>query len=175
MNKNRFEEEVTPYVNELIRLAFSYVKNKQIAEDIVQDVLLKAYQSYETFRYEAKYKTYLYKMTINRCHDYFKSHSYKKQLFTDKWNHYFRNEKSSEEIVVEKENRYLLSEEVMKLKPIYREVILLQYYKQFSIQEISYLLDVSENTVKTRLTRAKQNLKKQLEQGGMVDELRKIE
>jgi len=63
----------------------------------------------------------------------------------------------------------------MKLKPIYREVILLQYYKQFSIQEIAYLLDVSENTVKTRLSRAKQNLKKQLEQGGISDELRKIE
>ena len=175
LNKNRFEEEVTPYVNELIRLAFSYVKSKQIAEDIVQDVLLKAYQSYETFRYEAKYKTYLYKMTINRCHDFLKSHAYRKNVFTEKIANLFKNEKSSEDIVLEKESRHLLSQEVMKLKPIYREVILLQYYKQFSIQEIAYLLDVSENTVKTRLSRAKQNLKKQLEQGGISDELRKIE
>ena len=173
--KQTFEQEVRPYIKELIRLAYTYVKDKQIAEDMIQDVLMKAYSNYDQFRFESKYKTYLYKMTINRCHDYLRSANYKKYLLTEKWNYYFKVEKSSEDILVEKEKKYELSEIVMTLKPIYREAILLHYYKQFTILEIAYLLDCSENTVKTRMQRAKNQLRMLVMEGGLADELRKIE
>jgi len=171
--KKNFEEEISPHIEDLIKLAYTYVKNKQLAEDMVQDVLFKAYEKQDQFRYDASYKTYLYKMTINRCHDYLRSWSYRNHLLTDTFTHFFTSSKSNEELMIEKEKNTTLGKEVLKLKPIYREVIILQYYKHFTTKEIAYLLDVSENTIKTRLLRAKEQLKKQLEQGGLADEFKR--
>ncbi|WP_281272168.1 RNA polymerase sigma factor [Ureibacillus endophyticus] len=59
-----FEELVETYAESLIQVAYSYVKNKQMAEDIVQDVFIKAFEKKSQFRGDSSYKTYLYKMTI---------------------------------------------------------------------------------------------------------------
>ena len=67
------EKFIYEHGDELLRLAYTYVKNKQAAEDIVQDVLLKAFEKQEYFRGESSYRTYLYRMTINRSYDYLRS------------------------------------------------------------------------------------------------------
>ena len=83
-HKSAFEQLVITYAEELLRLAFTYVKDKQIAEDIVQDVLMKAFEKQSDFRGEASYKTYLYRLTINRSYDYLRSWSYKNTVVTNK-------------------------------------------------------------------------------------------
>ena len=65
------------YGNELVRLAFSYVKDAEIAKDIVQNTFVKCYKKLDSFRFDAQIKTWLYRITINECKDYLKSWHYK--------------------------------------------------------------------------------------------------
>ena len=163
-----FEEHVRAYGEGLLRLAYTYVGNRTIAEDIVQEVFIKAYQKREGFRGDASYKTYLYRITINTCHDYFRSWSYKNTRVSSFIQQAFKNnDQSAEEIVQNRDDNLVLGKAVMGLPIKYREVIVLYYYKDLTIPEIAKLLDYSANTVKTRLRRGRELLKKYLiEQGG---------
>lgn len=65
------------YGNELVRLAFSYVKDTESAKDMVQNTFIKCYKNLDSFRFDAQIKTWLYRITINECKDYLKSWNYK--------------------------------------------------------------------------------------------------
>lgn len=154
-----FEKIVDQYGESLMRLAYTYVKNHQVAEDIVQDVFLKAFEKQSDFREEASYKTYLYRITINRSYDYFRSWAYKNVLLTDKITKIVRQEKSTELFVITKNENYLLGEKILSLPLKYREVIILHYYNDYKIDEIAFILGISPNTIKTRLRRGREKLK----------------
>lgn len=163
-----FEELVETYAESLIQVAYSYVKNKQMAEDIVQDVFIKAFEKKSQFRGDSSYKTYLYKITINRSYDYLRSWSYRNHFLTNKFSNLFGVHKSMDEFLVIEDERAVIGNEVLKLKPKYREVVVLFYFKELKIEEIATILDCSINTVKTRLSRARNMLKERL--GGKLDE-----
>jgi RNA polymerase sigma factor (sigma-70 family) len=158
-----FEKIVDQYGESLMRLAYTYVKNHQVAEDIVQDVFLKAFEKQSDFREESSYKSYLYRITINRSYDYFRSWSYKNLLLTDKITKIVRQEKSTELLDITENENYLLGEKILSLPIKYREVIILHYYNDYGIDEIAIILGISPNTIKTRLRRGREKLKGLLE------------
>lgn len=163
-----FEELIETHAVSLIQVAYSYVKNKQMAEDIVQDVFIKAFEKKEQFRGDSSYKTYLYKMTINRSYDYLRSWSYRNHLLTNKFSSLLGIQKSMDEFVILEDEKASIGNAVLALNPKYREVIMLYYFKDLKIDEIAIILDCSVNTVKTRLSRARSMLKERL--GGILDE-----
>ena len=67
------EKIMIEYGNELVRLAFSYVKDAEIAKDIVQNTFVKCYKNLDSFRFDAQIKTWLYRITIKEYKDYLKS------------------------------------------------------------------------------------------------------
>lgn len=71
------------YGNDVIRIAYTYVKQKQLAEDVAQDVFLKCYEKMDSFRNESSYKTWLISITVNKCKDVLKSWSFKNLYITD--------------------------------------------------------------------------------------------
>ncbi|TQS75860.1 sigma-70 family RNA polymerase sigma factor [Ornithinibacillus gellani] len=144
---------------ELTRLAYLYVKNRAVAEDIIQDVFMKAFEQIHQFRQQSTYKTYLYRMTINRCHDYFRSWSYRNMILTDKITGIFSKGNEPEETAIKLDQKEALGQAILKLPVLYREVIILYYYEDFSVDEIAQLLRCSSNTVKTRMRRARIKLK----------------
>nr|WP_326569837.1 sigma-70 family RNA polymerase sigma factor [Bacillus niameyensis] len=75
------------YGNDVIRVAFTYLKQKSLAEDVAQDVFIKCYEKMDTFRNESSYKTWVMKITVNRCKDVLKSWPFKNLLFTNRFNH----------------------------------------------------------------------------------------
>lgn len=145
-----------------MRLAYTYVKDRQIAEDIVQEVFTKAFEKRNDFRGESSYQTYLYRMTVNRCHDYFRSWSFKNLFYTDQTYNPKLQANSVESEVVNKDVRNILGEEILSLPIKYREVIVFYYYKEYSIEQIAAILDLSTSTIKTRLRRAKIKLKEKM-------------
>lgn len=165
----QLEQFVRKHGEELLRLAYTYVKSREAAEDVVQDVLLKAFEQREQFRGEASYRTYLYRMTINRSYDYLRSWSYKNTVLTNKIQQIFHGTKSTEEHVIALSANHILGEAVLDLPVKYREIIILYYYKELKIDEIAQILSISDNTVKTRLKRGREKLKGFLE-GGVLDE-----
>lgn len=160
----RLEKFIYDHGDELLRLAYTYVKNKQAAEDIVQDVLLKAFEKQLLFREEATYRTYLYRMTINRSYDYLRSWHYKNTTMGEKIQHLF-GRSTEQDIVTKSENR-LLAQAVLSLPLKYREVIVLTYYLDYSSEEIGLLLNCSSATVRTRLARGRKKLKLVLKEDG---------
>lgn len=137
-----------------------------MAEDIVQDVCVKAIVNEGKYRGDASYKTYLMKMTINRSYDYLRSWSYREQsikLFI----HQLFNTESLEYQLLKKDERAQLGYQVLRQKPKYREVLVLYYYEELKIHEIATILEVSENTVKTRLKRAREQMKQVLDGRGV--------
>lgn len=148
---------------ELIRLAYFYVQDWQAAEDIVQEAFLSYYQKSHQFENRSSLKTYLSKITINKCHDHLRSWKNKRSLFTDTIGELLSDCKSPEENVEVRAGQANLTRKVLGLPIKYRETILLYYYQEFSTKEISHLLNCPENTVKTRLRRAKKLLKDQVD------------
>ena len=165
----QLEQFVRTHGEELLRLSYTYVKSREVAEDVVQDVLLKAYEQREQFRGDSTYRTYLYRMTINRSYDYLRSWSYKNTYLSNKFQQIFHATKSAEEQVIALSENQLLGEAVLDLPVKYREIIILYYYKELRIDEIAQILSISDNTVKTRLKRGREKLKGYLE-GGVLDE-----
>lgn len=163
----QLEQFIRTHGEELLRLAYTYVKNHQVAEDIVQDVLLKAYEKQQDFHGHASYRTYLYRMTINRSYDYLRSWSYKNTIVTNKIQKILQGGKSPEQQVLLQSENERLGQAVLALSLNYREVIVLYYYKEMKIEDIAGLLDCSANTVKTRLRRGREKLKVTLEGSGL--------
>lgn len=151
-----FDAVMDEHVRYLVRIAYLYVKNWATAEDLVQEVFVTYFQKSDQFRNEASLKTYLTKMTANRAKDYLRSWKHKKDVLFDT---IFVQTKSTEEDLLQKEQLALLEKKLFELPMKYREPLILYYYDEQSIFEIAEYLQLNENTVKTRLRRAKQQMK----------------
>ena len=157
-------EIMDAYGQEILQLAFSYVKNKALAEDLTQDIFVKCYQSLHTYSGKSKLRTWLWRIAINHCKDYLKSWYNKNVIVTETESSYTGTKRETvEQAVIQKDEDNRLATAVMSLPINYREVIYLFYFEEITIKEISEVIDVNENTVKTRLRRAKELLKVQLE------------
>ncbi|MFJ7730318.1 sigma-70 family RNA polymerase sigma factor [Lysinibacillus sp. NPDC097231] len=159
------EKIMIEYGNELVRLAFSYVKDAEIAKDVVQNTFIKCYKNLDSFRFDAQIKTWLYRITINECKDYLKSWNYKMVQVKS-----FINETaksilpSTEKTVIDKYNNEEIKDTIFSLPKVYREVVYLYYYDSLKTEEIAEVLNIPVNTVKTRLRRAKQRLESMIKE-----------
>ncbi|QEY20787.1 sigma-70 family RNA polymerase sigma factor [Psychrobacillus sp. AK 1817] len=159
------EKMMIEYGNELVRLAFSYVKDTETAKDMVQSTFIKCYKNLDSFRFDAQIKTWLFRITINECKDHLKSWNYKMVQVKS-----FINETaksilpSTEKTVIDKYNNEELKDTIFSLPKVYLEVVYLYYYDSFTTEEIAEVLDIPVNTVKTRLRRAKQRLESMIKE-----------
>ncbi|MFB1082525.1 sigma-70 family RNA polymerase sigma factor [Jeotgalibacillus sp. JSM ZJ347] len=159
------DEIMTRYGQEILQLVYSYVHNKEIAEDLTQDIFVKCYQSLHTYKGQAKLRTWLWRIAMNHCKDYVKSWYHKKVTVTEREpGAAVEKESGVEQTVIRNEEDHVLAEAVMNLPIQYREVIYLFYFEELPIKEIASCIEVKENTVKTRLRRAKELLKEELEE-----------
>ncbi|WP_283153456.1 sigma-70 family RNA polymerase sigma factor [Guptibacillus hwajinpoensis] len=151
-------ELIDDFAEQIKRLAYTYVKNWAVADDITQEVFISCFKNIEHFRGESSYKTWLFKITVNRCKDYLKSKWFRSMVP-------FRGDEkvevaaSLDEILVQKSEGEEISQKVLSLSVKYREVIILFYYEDLGLQEIEELTGIKTETVKTRLRRAKLQLR----------------
>lgn len=159
------EKVMIEYGNELVRLAFSYVKDTEIAKDMVQNSFIKCYKNLDSFRNDAQIKTWLYRITINECKDYLKSWNYKMVQVKSFMNETARSiSPSVEKTVIDKYNSEEMKDTIFSIPKVYREVVFLYYYDSLNSEEIATVLEIPVNTVKTRLRRAKQRLQLMLKE-----------
>lgn len=166
------EELMIEYGGDLVRLAFSYVKDKETAKDIVQNTFIKAYENLDSFRHEASLKTWLYRITINLCKDYLRSWHYRMVQTKSILENTMKTVLPvTEEIVIQKSESEVIRGFLFTLPQKYREVIYLYYYKSLSLAEIAEVTGLNLNTVKTRLRRGKEKLKTLIEEAGIYGEV----
>lgn len=157
MNRSEFINAVEMYSDDVFRIALSYCSNKSDAEDITQNTFLKLFQSDESFQSDEHIKKWLFRVAINNCKDIKKSFWQKNTLPLDDLT-------EAESVADFTQNDYDLYNAVTNLQAKYRIVVHLFYYEDYSIKEISELLEIKETTVQTRLMRARRKLKELLEE-----------
>jgi len=152
------------YGNSILHLAYSYVGNREIAEDLTQEIFVKCYQKLDQYQKRSSLKSWLWRIAINHCKDYLKSWHYKHIIISDEQaKRTSSGDRVVEHEVIQKYEDEQLVHTVMGLPDTYREVLYLYYFEELTIKEISNLINVNQNTIKTRLKKAKEILKDRLE------------
>ncbi|MDF2989189.1 MAG: polymerase sigma factor [Eubacterium sp.] len=154
MDINTFTEEVRKSEATLYRVSKSILQNDKDCEDAVQEAILKAYHKLDSLKKEALFKTWLVRILINEC--------YKIGRFRKKNVSY--EEYINPEAAAAPENYSELYLCIMRLEEDLRTLIILYYIEGFSVAETANILKMQEGTVKSRLSRARANLRKWLEE-----------
>ena len=147
-----FIELIEKYKKDLYKTAKAYLKREEDVADAMQDTILSAWEHIGDLRKAAYFKTWLTRILINHCNDILSER--KRCMLT-------------EGIAAEADTRAEQSdtdfyEMISCLPEKYRSIFLLYYGQGFKAREIAEILDINENTVKSRLKRGRLVLKKQL-------------
>ena len=153
-----FEKLLLQYKSYLYKVAYTYVKDKQVALDILQETSFKAWLNIHTLKDEEKFKPWITKILVNTALNYMKKES--KVIYMEDENSIIYSEKS-----ISIEEKLDLYDAIDLLKPKYKTVIILKYFDDMKIEDISYVLNIPENTVKSHLKRAKESLSSILKEG----------
>lgn len=153
MTENEFIIAVKRSKQRLFLIALSFTKNRDDAEDILQNVFLKLWKNTKRFENEEHMDKWLTAVAVNESKNYIKSPFRRKSVPLEyAENMYTFNDESDND----------LFRVVMKLKPKESAVIHLFYYEDMSVKDIAKILRVKESAVKTRLSRARVHLKEML-------------
>lgn len=143
------------------RLIYSYVKDWEVASDLTQEVFITVYKKMDTFKGDSTLKTWIYRIAINKSKDFLKSWEYRNLAFYGKlFNLKKEKDRSPEAIFLQADESREIQKVIWSLPVKYREIVLLYYYQNLSFQEISETLNIPLSTVKTRLYRGQDKLKK---------------
>lgn len=155
MEKHQFVELVLDAEPTLFHMAFSILHHEQDCADAVQEAVVKAYEQRDTLKNPAYFKTWLVRIVMNECYQILRKQ--KRQVPTEeillsdrKLEHYIKEE-------------YLdLYRSIARLKEKDRACILLYYMEDFTIEQVALTLNIPQGTVKSRLSRARKQLKEML-------------
>ncbi len=152
---------VERHKNYIYTLIFRMVPHPQTAEDLTQDVFLKLYRSLELYRGEAKFTTWLYRLTTNLVTDHLRAQRRKPyEAILDKVKNWFGDRKEEPEAAtLRREEQRTMQQLLSELPEKYKLIMYLYHYKQLSYQEISEVTDLPIKTIETRLYRGKTLLK----------------
>lgn len=160
-----FEELVRRHQDKVYGLAARFVGKSAEAEDIVQEVFLRAYRGLDRFKGEAKLSTWLYRVAYNLCIDWQRSHRRRRRgaASLDQAGEVADDRVDVVRDLVDKEERARVRKAVDALDERYRSVVVLLYYQKHSYEEIAAMMDVPLKTVETRLYRARKLIRRRLE------------
>ncbi|MFS0674288.1 RNA polymerase sigma factor [Ornithinibacillus sp. 179-J 7C1 HS] len=160
-------ELMNTYGDYLVRTAFLLLKDHQTAEEAVQDTFVIAFEKIRQLEDPMKLKSWLTAIVTNCCRSRMRKWSWKNILLAIENNHIHDDEAtpSAEEELMEWIWNSSLSEAIHELDYKYREVLTLYYFNEMKISEIAELTQEKENTIKSRLKRARIKLKDILVKG----------
>ncbi len=162
-----FGELVSLYQQKVFHLAFGFTHDRTAADDLAQEIFLKAYLALPGFRGKAEFSTWLYRLAINHIKDYLRK--MKRKIQREESLEEARERLiSKEENVIEKEElmerrRQLLHKVIAALPEKYRLVLTLRDIEGLPYEEIASLLGISIGTVDSRLHRARKLLREKME------------
>ena len=156
-----FKELFDFYCESLLEYAFHLVKDKAIAEDIVQHVWIKVWEKRSSLNPELSFRSYLYTGVRNQALKYIRD---TKDKFTSLETIYSLADENilQDARFHDKESLQLINKAVDHLPPKCREIFILNHLEGLSYKEITEVLNISINTVKTQMARALRSLRKAL-------------
>ena len=150
-----FEELYAQYANDVLRVCYFYLGDRQRAEDVCQDVFVKLITGRPQL-HAGREKAWLLKVALNRCRDLWRGGWVKRVIL----GHPAFELIPGPNEIGDAEEKQAMMEAVNRLSSDFKEVVLLHYYQGFGIAEIAQMLGVAEGTVSSRLSRARSKLQK---------------
>lgn len=158
LTKEEFCTYIRQYKLDLYRFAKSILGNEVDVEDAISETILKAYANKDQLKDKKKIKAWLLKIQVNECYKILRKQ--KRFVFCESLEKY--SSSYEQEFIDSKEGE--IGQYINKLRPKLRMVVGLYYYEDLTVYEISKILGISEGTVKSRLSRGREKLKKMLEE-----------
>lgn len=164
ITKETAEKLFHEYSDYVFRVAFFLTRSKELADDITQEVFIKAFLKYSSYNESKPFEPWIYKITINTARNMFRQ---KKAtlLLQEAWEE--ASPDSVEDDMLGREARNALWQAVNRLNLQSREVIVLHYYCGLTLKEIAGVLGVPQGTCKSRLNYALKKLKQKMAQDGI--------
>lgn len=165
-----YDELILLYKDAVHGIIYRMVRNQQEAEDLTQEAFIKAYNSINSFNEEYAFSTWLFKIATNNCIDFFRKRKLKTQSMDQSIRYkddeikqeYADPERTADKEILASEKTKLIRQAIEQLPEKYRTAIILRHTEEKSYEEIAELLDLPLGTVKARIFRAREMLKKSL-------------
>lgn len=165
-----FEKLVLHYQAQIYRLCFRMVGHAEDAADLTQETFLRAWRTLHGFRFQSAFSSWLYRMASNLCIDYLRKRKRKGELsltVLQEDNETYCEPPDPEPLpevrVIAQEEQQLIQLALSALSADDRRILILRAVNDLSYAEIARVMGIRENTVKSRLSRARERLRKKLE------------
>jgi RNA polymerase sigma-70 factor (ECF subfamily) len=177
-DEKAFREVVLAYQRRVYNIAYRMLGNKEEAKDLAQEVFLSVFESIKKLREEVKFEPWLTQITLNHCRNRWKYLKRRKYFQSDSLDDPIETEEGEiprqiddrsdnpETLLEKKMIQNLVQRGLLQLKEDQRELIVLRDLHGLSYQEIGKLFSLPEGTVKSKIHRARMELKEQLERMG---------
>ena len=151
-DKEFFIQRINENRLKMYKTAISILKDEDDANDAIQEALYSAYKNYYSLREKSYFTTWIIKILINKCYNIINKN--KKIAYID--DTIIQNTASSEDTYkIENSLEWVLNQIDKDLK----EIVVLYYYDDFSVADIANVLDIPQGTIKSRLSRAREQIK----------------
>jgi RNA polymerase sigma-70 factor (ECF subfamily) len=170
-DQRAFAELVELYKDKIFHLAYRMLNNRHEAEDVVQDTFLRVYKNLERYDENQKFSTWIYRIGTNLCIDrlrkrkptYSLDAEMNDQEGIDGYAMIPSEDRTPETEYMLSETQQMIRQAIDSLPAKYKTVMVLRYMQELSLQEISDVLDMPVTTIKTRVHRGREFLRKKLE------------
>ncbi|MEK5209684.1 sigma-70 family RNA polymerase sigma factor [Psychrobacillus sp. FSL H8-0510] len=158
------------YGNEVKRFVYTYLHNEADTDDVTQEVFVTVYLKLSTFKGKSSLKSWIYSIAANKCKDHLRGNRLRQSKLMERITRQPISHQLNEvpEEYQQSTIKEGLFEKIMELPIKYREVVILYYFKELSIKEISFILNVKEPTLQSRLSRARSKLRDLINEGGII-------
>lgn len=172
-SEQAYEALITRFQQPVYNLVYRLLDDPTEASDVVQEVFLKVFRNISSFRGNSSLKTWIYRIAVNEAHNqrrWFTRHR-RKQVGLTQEDEEARNwqdvlcdpGRSPFDLVAGREARALVEQALARINPVYRAAVVLRDLEDLSYEEIADVLDVSLGTVKSRILRGREALRRALE------------
>ena len=160
VNINEYEKFIVEYEKLIYNIAYKMFLNQEDAKDISQEVCIKIYNNFNRLKKISNIKAFVYTMTYNTCMDEFRKRKGKTTVDLQELPETADSEKSPEEKFIENEKNNNIYKAMDDLSPEHRAYIVLRDIEGLSYSEVSAVMGINIGTVKSGISRARNNLKK---------------
>jgi RNA polymerase sigma-70 factor, ECF subfamily len=159
IDRTTFDRLVLEHLSAALRFAIRLTGDASAGEDLMQDALLKAHRSWQTFRGESKFQTWLFQIVINSFRDQVAAVQRTARSLDDQIE---SRDPAPSHTAQSHELSEIVATEISRLPPRQREVLVLMTYEQLCIRDVAATLGITEQNVRTNLHHARECLRERL-------------
>ncbi|MDQ2840881.1 MAG: sigma-70 family RNA polymerase sigma factor [Acidobacteriota bacterium] len=169
-----YEELIERYEQQLYGMIYRLLGNPMDAADVVQEVFLKVFRTINSFREQSSLRTWIYRIAVNEAHNHrrwFVRHCRcEVSIEEERGNHQNALERAADpgrspyEQALDSETKNLIERALTRINPIFRTAVVLRDIQNLSYEEIAEILRVSLGTVKSRIMRGREALRREITQ-----------